>query len=170
MPLQELNDCFIKVNTELLLCVTCLSPSNAFSVFSEESLIVFAEFYLDDFSAVDLMELKNQLQTCIIDMQSDTEFSELDRIGDLAQRMVEKKRGKLYPSVYRHSSYWLPTTTMERVFSAMKIVKNRLRSLMGDQWMGDMWLTYTEKDIFDGIENETIIRRFQDIKTHHQTL
>jgi len=52
----------------------------------------------------------------------------------------------------------------------MKIVKNQLRSQMGDQWIGDMLFTYIEKDIFDGIENETTIRHFQDMKPHRQTL
>jgi len=96
MQLQELNDRFTEVNTKLLLCMASLSPNNAFSAFSEESLIAFAEFYPDDFSAADLMELKNQLQNYTIDMQSDTEFSELYGIGDLAQKMVKKKKDMLY--------------------------------------------------------------------------
>jgi 20S proteasome alpha/beta subunit len=58
------------------------------------------------------------------------------------------------------------TTTLERVFSAMHIVKSRLRNMMRDKWMNDDSLViYIEKDIFDKIDNEAIMKRFQNIKT-----
>ena len=55
--------------------------------------------------------------------------------------------------------------TVERTFSAMNIVKNRLRNRMGDQWMSDQLLVYVEKDIFDSIDNDTIVQHFQNMKT-----
>jgi len=55
--------------------------------------------------------------------------------------------------------------TIERAFSAMNIVKNRLRNRMGDQWMNDCLVTYIENDIFKTISNEKIMQRFQCIKT-----
>ena len=39
-------------------------------------------------------------------------------------------------------------TTVERAFSVMNIVKNRLRNKMGDTWMNDYLVTYIEKNIF----------------------
>ena len=36
---------------------------------------------------------------------------------------------------------------------------------MRDQWMNDHLLVYIEKDIFDIIDNETIMQYFQNMKT-----
>ena len=46
----------------------------------------------------------------------------------------------------------------------MNIVKNPLRNRMGDQWMTDSLLVYIEKDIFNSIENDAIMQRFQKMR------
>jgi hypothetical protein len=40
------------------------------------------------------------------------------------------------------------TTSVERVFSAMTFVKNKLRSKMGDNLLDDCLVTFVERDIF----------------------
>ena len=52
MQLQELNNRFNEVNTELLICVACLNPSNPFASFDKQRLNRFAEFYPKDFSDI----------------------------------------------------------------------------------------------------------------------
>ena len=42
MKLQELNNCFSEANTDLLLCMACLNPSNSFVAFNKEKLIRLA--------------------------------------------------------------------------------------------------------------------------------
>ncbi len=59
---------------------------------------------------------------------------------------------------------------MERAFSAMKIMKNRLRSRMSDQWMNNSLIIYIEKDNFHSIDNEVIMQRFQNMKTRRNQL
>ena len=39
LQLQDLNNCFSEVNTDLLLCMTCLNLSNLFVTFDKEKLI-----------------------------------------------------------------------------------------------------------------------------------
>ena len=56
------------------------------------------------------------------------------------------------------------TTTIERVFSTMNIIKNRLRNQIGDQWMNDYLVTYIEKDMFKTMKCEEIMQRFQSMK------
>jgi len=51
-------------------------------------------------------------------------------------------------------------STVERVFSAMNIVKNCLRNQMGDQLMNDCLVTCIENDILKTISNEEIMQRF----------
>ena len=58
----------------------------------------------------------------------------------------------------------IATVTVERAFSTMNIIKNRLRNQIEDQWMNDCLVTYIEKDIFKTIKCEEIIQRFQNMK------
>jgi len=73
-----------------------------------------------------------------------------------------------YPLVYRliELTLILPvaTATVERIFSAMSIVKTDLRNKMGDEWLNDLMICYTEKEIFRSIKNDKIIKRFEDMK------
>nr|XP_027083508.1 uncharacterized protein LOC113705799 [Coffea arabica] len=64
----------------------------------------------------------------------------------------------------------IATASVERVFSAMNIVKTDLRNKMGDEWMNDCLVVYIEKDIFATIENEQILQRFQRMKTRRMQL
>ena len=90
-------------------------------------------------------------------------------IADLAKRLVETRKHEVYPLVYLliKLALTLPvaTASVERVFSAMNIVKNQMRNKMGDQWLNDCLTVYLEKDVFDAIDNEPIIQCFQNIKT-----
>jgi len=62
------------------------------------------------------------------------------------------------------------TTTVEIVFSAMHIIKSRLWNMMRDKLMNGSLVVYIEKDIFDKIDNEIIMKRFQNIKTRKEQL
>ena len=66
--------------------------------------------------------------------------------------MVETKKNGAYPLVYLLVSLVLTlpiaTAIVERAFSAMKIVKNQLRSRMSDQWMNDSLIVYIEEKHF----------------------
>jgi hypothetical protein len=42
--------------------------------------------------------------------------------------------------------------------------------MMGDKWMNDSLVVYIEKDIFDKIDNEVIMKQFQNIKTQIEQL
>jgi hypothetical protein len=59
---------------------------------------------------------------------------------------------------------------VERVFSVMHVVNNRLQNRMEDKWMNDSLVVYIEKNIFDEIDNEVIMKRFQNIKTRKKQL
>ena len=98
----------------------------------------------------------------------------LKGIGDLFKKLVETRKNIVYPLVYLlvKLALLLPvaTATVERAFSAMKFIKNRLRNRMGDQWMNDCLVTYIENDVFDSIDNELIMQRFQNMKSRRMQL
>ena len=62
------------------------------------------------------------------------------------------------------------TVTVERSFSAMKYIKNKLRNRLGDKWMNDCLIVYIERYIVCSINNETIVQRFQNMKTRKRQL
>ena len=169
MQLQELNIRFSEENTKLLLCMACLNPSNSFFAFDKQKLIRLAKFYPSDFCGTDFMALDIQLQNYIVDMRCNDDFLELEGIGDLARKMVETQKNVIYPLVYLLVKLVLTlpvvTATVERSSSAMKYVKNQLHNQMGDQQMNDCLVTYIESDLFDNIDNEAIMQRFQNMKT-----
>ena len=82
--------------------------------------------------------------------------------------MVEMKKNVSYPLVYSLVILALillvTTATVERAFSTMNIIENRLHNQIGDQWMNDCFVTYIEKDIFNTIKCEEIMQRFQNMK------
>ena len=69
--------------------------------------------------------LDNQLETYIHDLQSTEEFSAFRRTGQLVEKMVEMKKNISYPLVYSLVTLAL-ILLVERVFSVMNIIKNRL--------------------------------------------
>ncbi|XP_020987494.1 uncharacterized protein LOC107465075 [Arachis duranensis] len=170
--LQELNNCFTEVNTELLLCIACLNPSDSFFAFDKEKLLRLAEFYPHEFSSTQLLALDSQLENFILDMCLDDQFSNINEISGLSQKLVETKKYIIYSLVFLllKLALILPvaTASVERTFSAMNIIKSRLRNRMGDEWLNDCLVTYIERDTFNQIDNETIIQHFQNMKTRRE--
>ena len=60
------------------------------------------------------------------------------------------------------------TAMVERNFSAIKYIKNELRNRMEDQWMNNCLVVYIERDVVCSINNETIMQRFQNMKTRRK--
>ena len=69
-------------------------------------------------------------------MQSTEEFSSFRGIGQLVEKMVEMKKNVSYPLVYSLVTLALillvATVTIKRAFSAINIIKNRLRNQIGE--------------------------------------
>ena len=74
MQLQELDNCFSEANIGLLLCMSCLNPSNSFVAFDKEKLIRLAKFYPSDFLGTDILALHTQLQNYILICAATTSF------------------------------------------------------------------------------------------------
>ena len=101
LQLHELNSHFNEANTQLLLCLACLSLANSFSAFDKGKLIRLAQLYPCDFSTMDIKVLEYQLQTFVDDMRFNVKFSALKCVVDLSnKKLVETKKDKVYPLVY----------------------------------------------------------------------
>ncbi|XP_042448120.1 zinc finger MYM-type protein 1-like [Zingiber officinale] len=135
MMVQEMNNRFSESSTEVLTCIACLDPNDSFSQFNIGKLLRLAELYPEDFSLTDCVILEDQLETYIQNVRG--EFSMIEDLGSLAKKMVETGKNTVFSLVYRliELALVLPvaTASVERVFSAMKIIKIDLHNRMGDE-------------------------------------
>ena len=88
--------------------------------------------------------------------------------------MVETNKHSLYPYIYLLLKLTLilpvATASVERSFSAMKYIKNDLRSRMTDQWLNDAMVTYIEQDLCASLDKECILQCFQNMKSRRGLL
>ncbi|KAK4270892.1 hypothetical protein QN277_019658 [Acacia crassicarpa] len=155
--------------------MSCLDPRDSFANFNQEKLIEFARFYPLEFDELaDISFLSSSLGNFIVDMIADSDFVNLQTISDLALKMVEKRKDIVYPLIYLLIKLTLvlpiSTASVEQVFSAMTFVKDKLRSLISDDWFNSCMLTYVERDIFDKIDDEDIMQYFQGMKNRRMIL
>ncbi|XP_022860613.1 zinc finger MYM-type protein 1-like [Olea europaea var. sylvestris] len=149
--LQELNDHFPETTTELFTCISCLSPRDSFAAFDICKLVRLAQLYPMDFNSEELLLLRPQLDKFLMFVRMDEAFFNLKSISCVAQKLVEIGSSCYFPLVYRLITLVLllnvATASVERVFSAMNLIKNDLRNKMGDEMLNDNLVVYMEKDL-----------------------
>jgi hypothetical protein len=126
---EELDNRFDEINMELLSYMLAFSPSHSFASFDAQKVRRLAEFYPNDFSNNNLLQLELQLDNYIDDVQRDERFQGLENIVDLSVKLVETKRHKVYDMVYLVLKLVLllpvATASVERVFSVLVIMKSK---------------------------------------------
>jgi hypothetical protein len=166
--LQELNNRFDEVNTDLLVCMSAFNPANSFAAFDKASLVKLAQFYPNDFSRLELDHLPRQLQLFITDMREDEKFKQVNSLAELSVMLVSEKKHTKHDLVYRLLKLVLvlpvATATVERVFSIMNYVKNKLRNRMGDQYLNDCLVTFIEREFFLQVKDHDIISHYQAMR------
>jgi len=165
---QELDNRFDEVNMELLSCMSVFNPSDSFASFDAQKIRRLAEFYPNDISGTDLLKLELQLDNYTDAMRQDDNFKGLHNLVDLSVKLVETKRHTVYDMVYLLLKLVLVlpvvTASIERVFSAMTLVKTKLRNKMGDSLLDDCLVTYIERDIFFEVNEDDIIDTFMSLR------
>jgi hypothetical protein len=165
---QELDTRYDEVNMELLSCMTAFNVSNSFASFDAHKVRRLAEFYPNDFSSSDLLRLEIQLDNYIDDMRREDSFQGINNIVDLSVKFVETNRHNVYDLVYSLLKLVLilpvATSSVERAFSTMNFVKNRLRNRMNYGLLYDCLVTLIEWDIFFNVKQEDIIGCFMAIR------
>jgi hypothetical protein len=165
---QELDTRYDEVNMELLSCMTAFNFSNSFASFDAHKVRRLAEFYPNDFSSSDLLRLEIQLDNYIDDMRREDSFQGINNLVDLSVKFVETNRHNVYDLVYSLLKLVLilpvATSSVERAFSTMNFVKNRLRNRMNYGLLYDCLVTLIEWDIFFNVKQEDIIGCFMAIR------
>jgi hypothetical protein len=154
--------------------MTAFNPRNSFSNFNVDKLVRLAEIYAEDFDIGELAILPSHLRQFVNRARRTPEFLRCTELGKVAEIMVKTNMHTTYKLVYRLVELILilpvATASVERIFSAMSIIKTDLRSKMGDGWLNDLMICYNEKEIFRKIDNEKIKKRFQEMKKRRMLL
>ncbi|KAJ1276988.1 hypothetical protein BS78_05G259400 [Paspalum vaginatum] len=173
--IHELNCRFSEQATELLILCTSLDPKDSFkSLKIDDVCILASKFYPADFSEQEMNNLRKQLKHYQLVVPTNPKFKELSTVVDLCRLLVETGKSEEYHLIDRliRLVQTLPvsTATTERAFSAMKLVKIRLRNKMGDGFLRDCLVIYIEKEIGIKFTADTLIDDFYDIKTRRVRL
>jgi hypothetical protein len=166
--LRELDYHFNETSSQLLVCLAAFSPRDSFHDFDIEKMMSLAKLYPHDFESENLRDLNHEHGNYIYDVKDDERFSNLGTIDQLSKRMVNTNKYERYPMVYRLLKVVLvlpvATATVERCFTAMKIVKTELRNRIGDIYMSNSLICYVEKEELLKVTNEAVIQRFMTMK------
>jgi hypothetical protein len=150
-----MNNRFCEASTRLLMCVACLDPRDSFIRFDYQKLVELAKMYVVDFSTHDCYLLIDELNIYIDVMKRSLDFLDCDSLTDLALKLVQTRQHLIFPLTLP-----VETTSVERVSSAMNIIKTNLRNKIGDDWLNDLMICYVEKDIFAKTDDKKIMLRF----------
>ncbi|RID65633.1 hypothetical protein BRARA_D00817 [Brassica rapa] len=155
LQIQEFDDRFTEVTTDLLICMAALSPVDSFHGFDKEKLVRLAKLYPDDFSYGELLSLEQQLDIYIDNIRRDERFKSVENLGDFSCLMVKTQKHLAHPLVYRLLK--LVLTLPVATASVQRSARNRI----GDQFLSDCMVCFIEKELFDSVSNEKVIKKFQ---------
>ena len=142
-----------------------MEPENNFSLFDIKKICTLAStFYPADFSQQEMYYLKLQLDHYKIDVIRHARFQNLSTISELCVRLIDTGKVEHYSLIYRLICLVLTlpisTATIERAFSAMKIVKTVLRNKMDEEYLRDSMLINIEREYAEGIVIDEVIDEF----------
>ncbi|CAI0404487.1 unnamed protein product [Linum tenue] len=154
---------------ELLKLSSSLVPKDGYKTFDIAAICKLAkEYYPLDFSEEEMDTLEFQLGLFRIEIPNHSSLLKLSSISELCQGLTKTELSKDFYLVDRLIRLLLTlpvsTATGERAFSAMKIVKNRLRNKMNDEFLADSLVIYIERVIAKSFSLDAILSDFNDLK------
>ncbi|XP_076903906.1 uncharacterized protein LOC143559113 [Bidens hawaiensis] len=161
MQIQEFENRFNDVSSELLACMGSLSPCDNFREFNIPKILRLAEMYPYDFDEDDKRRLEFELPIYVDNLKADQRFAKLNGVSTLVRLMVETKKHLSFTLVYRllKLSLVLPvaTASVERCFTSMKCVKSDLHNRLGDEYSSERCICYIENELLMNVNDEDVV-------------
>jgi hypothetical protein len=171
--LAELNHRFSSEACELLSKVPFLDPVNNFESYAlnQKEIVGLAAMYTADFREMDLTALKKELTEFVMfteDEENATVFEPVkSNLKQLSVAFCKHKLVSVFPQLFKLIrlvlSLPISTASTERAFSAMKILKTRLRTTMGDDWLVDLMVIYVERAVAKSLDIKDIANFFMNM-------
>ncbi|XP_062158828.1 uncharacterized protein LOC133866325 [Alnus glutinosa] len=161
---------YIARQVELLILGFALDPQAARESFRIDDICQLVnKFYPQDFTDLEKEQLEIELNHYKHNVVQHSSFQALSNISEFCQWLVSTGKSTIYQLVFRVIVLVLTlpvsTATTERAFSAMNIVKTRLRNKIEDEFLTDSLMVYIEKEVAATISIDSIIDGFRDSKT-----
>jgi hypothetical protein len=116
------------------------------------------------------LRLEIQLDNYIDDMRRKDSFQGISNLVDLLVNLDEINMHNVYDLVYLLLKLVfilsVTMTSVERAFSTINFIKNRLRNRMNNNLLDDHLITFIECDVFLDVKKEDIINFFMAIRRH----
>jgi hypothetical protein len=101
-------------------------------------------------------------------VRNDENFTNLRGLAELSMMLVKKDKAGRYNIVYKLLKLVLvlpvATAGVERIFSVVNYVKNKLRNKMWQDYFNNSLVTFIEREFFLQTKDENIINHFQSMK------
>ncbi|CAH9134491.1 unnamed protein product [Cuscuta epithymum] len=167
--LLELNSRFSEQIMDLLTLSGALDPKDSYKSFNIDDICSLVDkYYPFDFIEQEKVGLRFQLQHYKLNVLNHPKLANLSTMGELCQGLAETEMSKVYFLIDRLIRLLLTlpvsTATTERAFSAMKIIKTRLRNKMEDEYLADNLVVYIEREIAKTFDSKAIIEEFISLK------
>jgi len=108
--------------------------------------------------------LRSQLENYHIDVIHHKSFQNMSTISELCRELAETNKSQHYHLIDRLIRVVLTlhvsTTTIERVFSAMKHVKTVFRNKIKEKFLADSMMIFIEREFVEDINSDSIIDKF----------
>ena len=158
--LMELHNRFTDQTMELLILSSALNLVDSFKSFDIDTICNLAErFYPRDFTKFEILAFRRQLECFQIDVLHLVEFQCISSLSELYRKLIETRKSQIYflMNILIHLvlTLLISTTTTERTFSAMKLIKTPLRNKM--EFLLDYMVIYTKREFVDTIDSDSII-------------
>ncbi|XP_024634611.2 uncharacterized protein [Medicago truncatula] len=169
----KLNSRFSKQAMNLLTLSCALSPENGYKAFDINTICTLVEkYYPMDFSDQEKINLPFHLKHFLFEARESSTLKNLSTIQELCSCLAaaipangQPKKHLLLDRLLRLvMTLPVSTATTERSFSAMKIIKSKLRKEMGHGFLANSMSVYIEKDISECISSESIIDDFKSLR------
>ncbi|CAN0829476.1 Zinc finger MYM-type protein 1 [Linum grandiflorum] len=174
MPLEQLYHFEYFNQVRLLQLGAALDPRDSFSSFNADHIYELAvEFYPQDFADHEQLLLRSQLPYYERHVVRNSDFK-VPSLAKLLEMLVTRRLEEQYTMICRLIRLLLTlpvsTATTERAFSAMKFVKNDLRTKMADGFLADSLLMFIERDYTRQLDVESTIDEFARLKNRRVQL
>jgi len=119
------------------------------------------KFYPQDFPDLEKEQLEIEINHYKHNVVQHSSFQVLSNIFELCQWLVSTRKSTIYQLVFRIIVLMLtlPVSTIatEQAFSAMNIIKTRLRNKIEDELLTDSLMVYIEREVVATISRDSII-------------
>jgi hypothetical protein len=135
---------------KLFILSAVLSSKDAYKSFKIDNICNLVEkFFPEDFIEQEKISLRFQLHHYQFDVPKHSYFHNMSTLSKLCRGLTISGKSKIYNLIDRLIRLVLTllvsTATTKLAFSAMKLVKTRLRSRMEDEFLADNLVIYIEK-------------------------